>query len=130
MQVLDSGTMGFACRVLFAIVLSFACSAQTVQKSSPTNQDLIPEQMAAVTKLANLQRSYGSKMNSVGVELVLKEIARWRASDRTFVKYGLYATGMPTNLVYSLSKVQISGKVLGPLLDGCGAFTPARTPSR
>jgi hypothetical protein len=109
--------MRFTCRVLFAMVLSFSCSAQTVQKSSPTNQDLTPEQMAALTKLANLQRSYGSKMNSVGVELALKEIARWHASDRTFVKYSLHATGMPTNLVYSLSKVQISGKVL-PQLDG------------
>jgi hypothetical protein len=68
-------------------------------------------------KLANLQKNFGKKMNSPGVDLSLKEISRLKTSDRTFVKYELYATGFPTKSTYSLLKVQISGKVLKQL-DG------------
>lgn len=112
-------------RHTFAILLlSILASAQTVQKSSPTDQDLTAEQKALVVKLANLQKNYGKKMNSAGVDLSLKEISRWRASDRTLVKYELYATGLPKDLTYSLLKIQISGKILkqmdGVTLDSDG----------
>jgi hypothetical protein len=107
-----------------ALFLSMVGAAQTVQKSSPTNQDLTPDQTAMVMKLANLQKNFGKKMNSPGVDLSLREITRWRASDRTLVKYGLYATGLPKDLTYDLLKVQISGKVLmqmvGITLDSDG----------
>ncbi len=95
--------------ILFLSVLG---ATQTVQKSSPSDQDLTADQKAAVVKLANLQKSFGKAMNSPGVDLSLKEISRWRTSDRTLVKYGLYATGLPKDLIYSLLRVQISGKVL------------------
>lgn len=95
--------------ILFLSVLG---ATQTVQKSSPSDQDLAADQKAMVVKLANLQKSFGKAMNSPGVELSLKEISRWRTSDRTLVKYGLYATGLPKDLIYSLLRVQISGKVL------------------
>ena len=65
-----------------------------------------------VVKLANLQKNFGKKMNSPGVDLSLKEISRWRTSDRTLVKYELHATGLPNELIYSLLRVQISGKVV------------------
>jgi len=100
-----------------ALLLSVLGASQTIQKSSPTDQDLTADQTQMVMKLANLQKNFGKKMNSPGVDLSLKEISRSRASDRTFVKYELYATGLPTNSTYSLAKVQISGKVLKQL-DG------------
>jgi hypothetical protein len=106
------------------LLLSIFASGQTVQKSSPTDQDLTAEQKALVVKLANLQKNFGKKMNSPGVDLSLREISRWRASDRTLVKYGLYATGLPKDSTYSLLRIQISGKVLkqmdGVTLDSDG----------
>ncbi len=92
-------------------------SAQTFQKSSPSDQDLTADQKATVAKLANLQKNFGKKMNNPGVDLSLKEISRWRASDRTLVKYELHATGLPKDLTYDLLRVQISGKILKQL-DG------------
>jgi hypothetical protein len=97
---------------LLILLFSIFAPTQTVQKSSPTDQDLTAEQKAQVVKLANLQKNFGKKMNSPGVDLSLKEINRWRVSDRTLVKYELHATGLPKDLTYSLLKVQISGKIL------------------
>ena len=97
---------------LLILFLSVLGATQTVQKSSASDQDLTADQKAMVVKLANLQKSFGKAMNSPGVDLSLKEISRWRTSDRTLVKYGLYATGLPKELIYSLLRVQISGKVL------------------
>jgi hypothetical protein len=119
-------------RTVAIVLLSIFTSAQTVQKSSPADQDLSAEQKASVVKLANLQKNFGKKMNSPGVELSLKEISRWRASDRTLVKYGLYATGLPRDLTYSLLRIQISGKILkqmdGVTLDSEGrAICSGRT---
>ena len=63
-------------------------------------------------------------MNSPGVELLLKEISRSRAADRTLVKYELYAPGFPKNPTYNLVQVQVNGKVLnflnGVTLDSNG----------
>jgi hypothetical protein len=105
--------------VAYSLILLFSvfAPAQTVQKSSPSDQDLTAEQTAAVVKLANLQKNFGKKMNSPGVDLSLTEIRRWRAPDRTLVKYELHATGLPKDLTYTLLKVQISGKILKQL-DG------------
>jgi hypothetical protein len=101
------------------LLLSTVTAAQsvTVQKSAPTDQDLTEEQMGTVVKLANLQKNVGKKMNSPGVDLSLREIDRTATSDRTLVKYELYAKGLPTDLTYTLLKVQISGKILKQL-DG------------
>jgi hypothetical protein len=94
------------------LLLSVIGAAQTVQKSSPSDQDLTADQKAMVVKLANLQKNFGKKMNSPGIDLSLKEISRWRTSDRTLVKYELQATGLPKELIYSLLRVQINGKVV------------------
>jgi hypothetical protein len=83
---------------LGVLVLSAAAFAQsvTVSQSAPNNQNLTPEQQAAVVRLSNLQRNFGkSSMNSPGVALSLKEISRKRAADRTLVTYELYASGLP-----------------------------------
>jgi hypothetical protein len=108
-------------KTAIACVLAFSFSsfgaAQSVQKSSPTDQDLTPDQKAKVMQLANLQRNFGKKMNSPGVDLSLKEIDRKTTTDRTLVRYELHAVGLPKNATYALVKVQISGQVLKQL-DG------------
>jgi len=63
-------------------------------------------------------------MNSPGVELSLKEISRSQTPDRTLVKYGLYATGLPKSSTYTLFQVQIDGSIIknleGVTLDANG----------
>jgi hypothetical protein len=78
---------------------------------------LTADQKAKVVKLANLQKNFGKKMNSPGVDLSLKEISRSRTSDRTLVRYELYATGLSGDAAYALFKIQISGQILKQL-DG------------
>src|ERR1051326_3693648 len=102
---------------LLALLLSSVGTAQTILKSSPADQDLTQDQMSRLTKLVNLQKSFGKKMNSPGVDLFLKEISRWRISDRTLVKYELSAIGMSRDLTYTLFKIQVSGQILKQL-DG------------
>lgn len=109
--------------------LSAVGLSQTVQKTSPTVQELTPEQKALVMRLANLQKNFGKKMNSPGVELSLKEVGRTRGADRTFISYELYATGLPKNTSYTLFQVQINGSLLqamtGVTLDANGRATCA-----
>jgi hypothetical protein len=111
--------------LLFVLLLPTIAIQQTVQKSAPSNQDLTPEQAKIVVQLSNLQKNLGKKdFNSPGVELTLKEISRSRATDRTLVKYELYATGFPKNTVYTLYEVKISGSFVksltGMTLDSNG----------
>jgi|SRR5215469_1588682 len=97
------------------LLLPVLGAPQIIQKSSPSNQDLPADQKSMVRKLANLQKSSGPQMNRPGVDLSLKEIKRWKASDRTLVEYELYTTGLPETPTYSLLRVQISGKILTQL---------------
>jgi hypothetical protein len=101
--------------VLFLITIVVAQSdgraIQTSQSARNTAQDLTAEQKAKVEQLAKLQRNFGKKMNSPGVELSLKERTRTRASDRTLVSFGLNGTGLPSSTTFSLVQVQIDGTV-------------------
>ncbi|MFZ0822274.1 MAG: hypothetical protein WAM87_01330 [Terriglobales bacterium] len=111
-------------RLVCLLLLSAHVVPQTVQKSSPNDQDLTAEQKNAVVRLANLQKNFGRITNSPGVELSLREVKRSRTSDRTLVTYQLYTTGLPKDLTYNLLQVQINGKVLrfidGVTLDSDG----------
>jgi hypothetical protein len=82
---------------------------QTSQLAGNTAQDLTAEQKVKVDHLAKLQRDFGKKMNSPGVELSLKETTRSRESDRTLISFGLNATGLPSNTTFSLFQVQMDG---------------------
>lgn len=113
---LDSRTVKPTLAPLLLLLSAFA-AAQTVQKSAPTDQDLTAQQKEMVVKLANLQKNFGKKMNNPGVDLSLREIDRTPTTDRTLVRYELYAKGLPADLTYTLFKVQISGKILKQL-DG------------
>ena len=106
--------------ILALLPLSMAALSQsvTVRQSSPTNQNLTPQQQAAVVRLSNLQKNFGkSSMNSPGVTLSLNEINRRRITDRTLVTYELYATGMPKDHIFTIFEVKISGQ-FNKLLEG------------
>jgi hypothetical protein len=106
--------------ILAFLPLSMLALSQsvTVRQSSPTNQNLTPQQQAAVVRLSKLQKNFGkSSMNSPGVTLSLKEINRRRTTDRTLVTYELYATGMPKDHIFTIFEVKISGQ-FNKLLEG------------
>lgn len=82
------------------------------QSARNTVQDLTPEKREKLEQLARLQKTLGKSMNSPGVELSLEEISRSQAPDRTLVKYGLYAMGLPKTSTYTLFQVQINGSIM------------------
>ncbi len=63
-------------------------------------------------------------MNGPGVQLSLKEVERSKATDRTLIKYRLYAEGLPKDQIYTLFVIQIDGSVVknleGITLDSAG----------
>jgi hypothetical protein len=89
-------------------------AAQAQSTVSIGVESLTPEQKANVQQLAKLQKDFGKKMNSPGVELSLKEIRRSHAGDRTLVKYSLYATGFPPT-TFILYQVQLDGSFIKTL---------------
>ena len=96
---------------LAVLLLSTFAISQTIQKSAPADQDLTSQQKDTVVQLSNFQKNFGKReFNSPGVELTLKEINRTRATDRTLVKYELYATGFPKDLTFTIFEVKISGQ--------------------
>ena len=84
------------------------------QSARNTAQDLTPEQKAKIEQLAKLQKHFGKDLNSPGVQLSLKEISRSR-TDRTLIKYELYATGFPAESTYTLFQVPIDGSFVKTL---------------
>jgi hypothetical protein len=97
----------------------------TVNKSARSDQYLASDAQAAVIRLSNLEKAiWKGSLNSPGVELSLKEVGRSRTTDRTLVKYELYAIGLPKNPTYTLLEIKISGKVVqsldGVTLDASG----------
>jgi len=98
--------------------------AQTSPASARASQDLTLEQKATVEQLGKIQKNFGKKMNSPGVELSLEETTRSHAADRTLVRYRLYGTGLPSKTTFALMQVQIDGSVTqvmdGVTLDASG----------
>ncbi len=113
--------MGLTMRCYIIAVLLLTTStflvAQNVSKSSPSVQDLTPDQKTMVERLSNLQKNFGSRMNSPGVQLTLQETGRSHESEATAVKYRLVATGFPKDATYTIVKLEIDGS-MKPLLDG------------
>ena len=104
------------CASVFLLSTIVVAQSVTVQQSKPTNENLTPEAQDAVVRLSNLEKAIWTRStNSPGVELSLKEITRWRVTDRTLVKYELYSAGLPKNVTYTLVEIKISGKVVQSL---------------
>jgi hypothetical protein len=111
----------FPVSLLILFSAAVAQSDRDAQKSPAStrsaSQDLTPEQKAKVEQLGKIQKNFGKKMNSPGVELSLKETNRSRTADRTLVSYRLYGTGLPSKTTYALMQVQIDGTVT-QIMDG------------
>jgi hypothetical protein len=93
-----------------ALFLVAEALAQSAPPQAP--QTLTPEQMQKVEQLSKLQRDFGKKMNSPGVDLTLKETNRSRTGDRTLVTYSLYGSGLSTQATYTLIQVQMDGRMM------------------
>ncbi len=90
----------------------------TVKQSTggPANvQQLTPDQLSKIQKLANIQRIFVKAMNSPGVTLSSKEIDRTRAADHTLINYVFYTTGLPKNSLYDLFEVRMDGSIVKDL---------------
>jgi hypothetical protein len=113
--------VAFPVFLLIFLAVAVAQSSHNAQTSPAStrgaSQDLTPEQKAKVEQLGKIQKNFGKKMNSPGVELSLKETTRSHAADRTLVRYRLYGTGLPSKTTFALVQVQIDGSVT-QVMDG------------
>ena len=75
------------------------------------------EAQTNVTRLANIQKNWGSKMNSPGAEIILKETRRERTPQGTAVYYRLSASGLATHEVYTLFSTTLALNNV-PALEG------------
>jgi hypothetical protein len=71
----------------------------------------------SVERLAEVQKNWGSKMNSPGAAITLKEIGRERMQQGTVVHYHLSASGMAGDQVYTLFTTSL-GLSSTPALEG------------
>lgn len=108
----------------FAVSQSDHAPLAQSQSTSSSSPSLTAEQKTKVEQLATLQKNFGKKMNSPGVDLSLREISRSRTTDRTLVTYSLYATGLPRTTTYTLYQAQLNGSLVqsldGVTLDASG----------
>ena len=72
---------------------------------------LTPEMMDQMNRLANIQKNWGEKMNTPGVELSLKESGRGKIEAGTFVRYDLYTKNLPHDREYEFSIYRIDQKL-------------------
>src|SRR6516162_281571 len=59
------------------------------------------------------KNEWGEKFNSKGAMLVLKESGRTRINGRTVVSYGLFASGLPKDVDYTLWTRLVGGEPQG-----------------
>lgn len=85
-----------------------------------------------VEKLVAMQRAWGSKMNSAGATLALKETSRTMANGHTVVRYRMLTSGLPADKVYSLIMWQLGGQpqtnLAGVTIDETGTAVCAGRP--
>jgi hypothetical protein len=65
----------------------------------------------AVGKLVAAQRAWGSKMDSAGATLALKETSRSATGGHTVVRYRMVTSGLPRDKVYSLVMWQLGAQL-------------------
>lgn len=87
--------MRFASLVALAILMGGNAEAQ----ESP--QEVAQAQQGA-SRLANIQRNWGPKMNSPGASIILKETSRKSTGRQTVVFYRIMTLGMPKDELYQL----------------------------
>jgi hypothetical protein len=86
----------------------------------------------ALEKLVAMQRAWGSRMNSAGAVLSLKEGSRSTGDGHAVVRYRMLASGLPTDKLYSLVMWQLGGQpqsvMEGVTIDEAGTAVCAGTP--
>jgi hypothetical protein len=92
--------------IMFIVVVlastTFVTRAQEAGEVKPAR--------TSVEELVKLQRSWGSKMNSTGATLSLKEVSRRTSGGNAVVRYRMMALGLPVDKVYSLVMWQLGGQ--------------------
>jgi len=85
-----------------------------------------------VLELAKSQAGWNSKINSAGVEVVVKEAERTATAQGTAVKYMFFLKGAPTDKLYNLIYWEIGGRpqttLSGVTLDSSGRAICAGRP--
>lgn len=108
-------------RILLLATIAVGQSDRSAEPQSPsarnTAQDLAPEQKAKIELLSKLQKHFGKDISSPNVELSVRETNRSRSQDRTLVTYSLFATGLPSDTMYTLIQVQLDGG-MAKLMEG------------
>lgn len=104
------------------------CAVDTAQKST----DPLARAKEEATRLGNIQRNWGPKINSPGVGISLKETGRQETNGHTAVIYRIFATGFPQDGIYSLTTVDlnlnVSTAMEGITLDKSGQAICAGRP--
>lgn len=86
--------------VVFAIVIGGNAFAQgSPEQNSP---EAVARAQQGASRLANIQRNWGPKMNSPGASITLKETSRKSTGKQTVVFYRIIASGMPKDKLYTL----------------------------
>lgn len=90
----------------FAILVALAVMIGGIAKAQDSPQQNSPEEVAraqrGASRLANIQRNWGAKMNSPGASISLKETSRKSTGRQTVVFYRIMTSGMPKEELYSL----------------------------
>ncbi len=63
-----------------------------------------------VQKLVSMQRAWGSKMNSTGAMLALREGSRTQTDGHTIVRYRMITSGLPKDKTYSIMMWQLNAQ--------------------
>jgi len=104
----------------------FSSDATAQSQSIGSAASLTPDLRTKIDQLSNLQKNFSKpkNMNGPSVKLSLKEVERTKATDRTLVRYRLYAEGLPKDEIYTLFQIQIDGSIVknleGVTLDSAG----------
>jgi hypothetical protein len=115
-------------RELAALVLMTLIPSVSLAQRADEGQSA----QVVLNKLVANQRAWGSKMNSAGATLELKEVSRSLSNGHTAVKYRMQASGLPADKVYSLVMWQLGAQpqenLAGVTIDGSGTAICAGRP--
>ncbi|HEX5423993.1 MAG TPA: hypothetical protein VFW94_10615, partial [Candidatus Acidoferrales bacterium] len=90
------------------VTLLFSCLLVCATGFAQQPSELLTRAKQEATRLANIQRDWGPKLNSPGVGISLKEMGRQKTDKGTAVRYRIFATGFPPDGTYSLNTLDLN----------------------
>lgn len=81
-----------------AVLITISCGSAIAQGSPEAGAGA----QQSVSRLASIQTNWGSKMNSPGASVTVKETSRKSTGRQTVVFYRILTSGMPKDKTYSL----------------------------